>query len=285
MNKQFYALLAAASLALSACSDSNAPSEQSVSTASAASAPAAAANSAAHTANPAWPTYKVGTEANFPPFQYRNEQGMPIGFEVELLQAVANAGEFNVQIVHSARKEWEKTLGNNQFGIWSSAFTTSSQYTHTAAFSKPFLTVENVVNVLDNDANRSVQAAQDLKGKRIAASSHSKSAPEIIPKLTGQDALLAPTFYLALKDMYAGKSDGVFGQNLVLAYYGLENPKFKMRPISIGEQKKEMVFLVHKDNAELLAKINKGLDRVRADGTYTKLVTKWFGEQVAATQH
>lgn len=279
MNKKFCALFAAASLVLSACSD-NVPADK-----NAASATTSASNSSAHIGNPAWPTYQVGTEANFPPFQYRNEQGVPVGFEVELLKAVADAGEFNVHIVHSSRQEWEKTLSSNQFNIWSSAFTASPQAAQVAAFSKPFLTVENVVNVLDNDANRSIRTAQDLKGKRIAGSSHSKTAPEVIPKITGQSPILSGTFYLALKDMYGGKSDGVFGQNLVLAHYGLENPQFKMRSIDIGEPKRKMVFLVHKDNAELLAQLNKGLDKVRTDGTYTKLVTKWFGEQAAAEQH
>ena len=36
------------------------------------------------------------------------------------------------------------------------------------------------------------------------------------------------------------------------------------------------------DNAELLAKINKGLAEIKADGTYDQIYAKYFGAPAAA---
>ncbi|UOP04938.2 transporter substrate-binding domain-containing protein [Conchiformibius kuhniae] len=277
MKKTF--VLCVLALALSACSDDV---EENQTAKKPPPSQAAAANStAAPAANPDWPTYKIATEANYPPFQYRDENGVPIGFEVELMQAVARAAQFNAHIVHTSRKEWERTLNNDSFHIWSSSFTISPERKEVAGFSKPFLAVENVVYVVDNEKNQTVRSAADLKGKKIAVSSYSKSAPEIVGKLTGSAGLVVPTdtFYLALKSVYGNKTDGVFGQDLVLAYYSLHNPAVKMKQINVGEPKKEVAFVVKKGNTELLDKLNEGLDKVRADGTYAKLLKRWFGDR------
>ena len=42
-------------------------------------------------------------------------------------------------------------------------------------------------------------------------------------------------------------------------------------------------FAVKKGNTELLEKINKGLDAIKADGTHDALLAKYFGPKPAAT--
>lgn len=235
---------------------------------------------ASTTHNPAWKTVMVATEATYPPFQYRNESGIPIGFEVELLQEVAKAAQFNVNIVHTERKNWKYSLSNGHFDIWSSSFTISDKDADVADFSEPFLQVENVVYVADNEKNAHVKTEKDLKGKSISISKYSKSAPQIVGELTGSPDLVVPsdTFYLALKGVYAGKTDGVFGQDLVLAYYAKqENSPVKIKIINLGEKKKSLAFVVKKGNTEMLKKINEGLKKVKENGVYDGLVKKYFG--------
>lgn len=230
--------------------------------------------------NPEWKTFMVATEATYPPFQYRNEMGQPVGFEVELLKEVAKAAKFNVNIVHTERKAWQNTLTNGDFDIWSSSFTVSDKDADVAEFSEPFLQVENVVYLADNEKNAHVKTAADLKGKSISISKYSKSAPQVVGALTGSPDLAIPadTFYLALKGVYAGETDGVFGQDVVLAYYSKQTSSpVKTKVINLGEKKKSLAFVVKKGNADMLKKLNEGLKIVKENGTYDNLVKKYFG--------
>lgn len=229
--------------------------------------------------NPAWQTLRVATEANYPPFQFRDEAGNPVGFEVELLQEVAKAAQLNVDIIHTERKAWKDSLTTGDFDIWSSAFTISDKDTDVADFSQPFIDVENVVYLLDNQQNNSINNTSDLKGKKIAVSKYSKSAPQVVAQLTGSPEFVSPqdTFYLALKSVYAGENTGVFGQDLVLKYYAnQQGGNVKVKSINIGEKKKSLAFVVKKGNTDLLKKLNQGLAAVKANGTYDTLVKKYF---------
>lgn len=229
--------------------------------------------------NPAWQTLRVATEANYPPFQFRDEAGNPVGFEVELLQEVAKAAQLNVDIIHTERKMWRDTLTAGDFDMWSSSFTISDKDADVADFSAPFLEVENVIYVLDNKQNESIKTAADLKGKKISVSKYSKSAAQVSGQLAGSPDLVVPqdTFYLALKSVFAGETNGVFGQDLVLKYYAnQQGGNVKVKIINIGEKKKSLAFVVKKGNTDLLKKLNQGLAAVKANGTYDALVKKYF---------
>lgn len=283
--KKYLAILAL-SIFLTGCQDAgdSADSQKPASAAAPESAVVVAASSVAvgqqQPDNPNWKTYRVATEATYPPFQFRDEAGLPIGFEVELLHEVAKAGEFNVTWIHTNRRQWLDMLNHDHVDIWSSSFTISPEDSEVADFSVPFAEVENVVHVVDNERNKSIQSVNDLKNKKISVSKYSKSAPTVVGKITGSvdNAIRADTFYLALTDLYVGQVDGVFGQNLVLAYYAKERPETKTKMIVLGESRKSLAFVVRKGNKEALEKLNAGLSKVRANGTYDELVQKWFGD-------
>nr|UOP04938.1 transporter substrate-binding domain-containing protein [Conchiformibius kuhniae] len=277
MKKTF--VLCVLALALSACSDDV---EENQTAKKPPPSQAAAANStAAPAANPDWPPTKLPPKPIIPRSNTVMKTACPSALKSNSCKRLPVPRNSMPTSSTPSRKEWERTLNNDSFHIWSSSFTISPERKEVAGFSKPFLAVENVVYVVDNEKNQTVRSAADLKGKKIAVSSYSKSAPEIVGKLTGSAGLVVPTdtFYLALKSVYGNKTDGVFGQDLVLAYYSLHNPAVKMKQINVGEPKKEVAFVVKKGNTELLDKLNEGLDKVRADGTYAKLLKRWFGDR------
>ncbi|WP_277074472.1 transporter substrate-binding domain-containing protein, partial [Simonsiella muelleri] len=46
--------------------------------------------------NANWKTYTFATEPNYPPLEYRNKNTEIIGFETDILYAVAESAQFNV---------------------------------------------------------------------------------------------------------------------------------------------------------------------------------------------
>lgn len=234
--------------------------------------------------NPNFPTYRVASQLTYPPFHFLGDNGEPTGFEVELLQAVAQAGEFNVQITNTPRSTLEKTLDEGLVQIWSSTVSISPERQVKMDFSEPFMHRDrDVIYILDNEANKNIQSANQLKDKKIAVNEFNKSAPETVAKLTGsaENTVIGKSYHTSMNALYTGKVDGVLDNDLVLANYVKNQPTDapKTRSLLVSEEKKDFAFAVKKGEKEILDKLNKGLEKVKADGTYQKLVEKWFGNE------
>lgn len=269
--KKSLSVLLCSTFLLAACSDKAPDTAQ-----KAASAPTATQGK----------VYQVGTHLNYLPFHYRDEKGNPLGFEMELLQAVAKEAGLEIHIQNATseqRKNFAEELNKGTFDMWASTISINPERAEQVDFSQPFLDFENVVHVLDNS---SVQTAEQLKGKKIVVSQLSKSAPELAAKFNGEpkNVIPAETFFAALRTLYVNKADAVLGDSRVLAYYAKQNQddKVKTRVISLGESKKEFAFAVKKGNTELVAKLNEGLKKVQENGTLKQLEQKWFGEETPA---
>ena len=59
--------------------------------------------------------------------------------------------------------------------------------------------------------------------------------------------------------------------------FEIEKNGLKFRFIPTNAPKHQLVFGVAQDNPELLAQIDKGLSAIKANGSYDKIVNKWFG--------
>ncbi|QMT30882.1 transporter substrate-binding domain-containing protein [Alysiella filiformis] len=276
----------AASLILVACGESNTtgtrkasePTPTSEVTTTKPTTPVAPTVAAA--SNPDYPTYLVGSEINYEPFEFKQENGMPTGFEVELLQAIAEKAKFNVTFIHTPRKDLVDTLNNGKFVIWASAISITPERMEQMDFSQPFLDFSREIYILDKPENANLKTAQDFKGKKIAVNGSSKSNVTTAQELTGapENVIAANSFYLSLAEMYKGSADGTLGDSRILQYYQLKQKDIKTRVVPIGDKKKDLAFAVRKGNTQVLKQINDGLAAVKADGTYDKLLEKWFGQ-------
>lgn len=228
------------------------------------------------------PTIKVGTDATYPPFEYRDEKGNIFGIEADLLKAIGKNQGFNVNMEHSIRAKWSETLGNGMYDIWASAFYEGNQYAEHADMTKPFMEAYIVVALCgDAEGNKNITSSNQLHGKKIAVSKYyGQGMIDLATKLTGSpdNVIVTDTFYLSARELYTKRVDGVLGANYVLAYYATETDnQAKTRFVAVeGEAPRKLVFLVKKGNQELLDKLNKGIDQALADGTIKALQDKWL---------
>lgn len=231
--------------------------------------------------NPNYQTYNVGSEASYEPFSFKNEMGTVVGFEVDLLNAIGEVAEFNVNFIDTSRNQVVDTLNSGKFDIWASALSVSPERLETMSMSEPYLDFARELYVVDKPENASLQSASDFAGKKIAVNEGSSSAIEFAQKITGSKENVVPagSFYLSVTTTIQGKADATLGDSRILQYYQLKHPEVKARMVDLGESKKQIAFAVKKDNQEMLDKINQGLNTIKQNGTYDKLVEKWFGYQ------
>lgn len=229
------------------------------------------------------PKIKVGTDAKYPPFEFRDEQNQILGIEMDVLNAIGKNQGLSMEFHHFIREDWHKTLQNGAFDMWASAFYGNGQYPDDVAITKPFMEAHIVVGLCDEkEGNSSIQNIQQLQGKKLAVSKYyGQSMIDLAAKLTGspQNVVVTDTFYLAAREMYNKTVDGVLGANYVLAHFAQSAKKQETtRFLRVeSEEPRRLVFLVKKDNTTLLEQLNKGIDAAQADGTIKALQDKWLG--------
>ena len=101
--------------------------------ATAASEPAVAAS-----APPPPKVYVVGTDAAYAPFESQNEKQEIVGFSVDLLNAVADKGGFQVKYVNTPWEGIFKSLEQGDRDLLISSITITDERRQTMDFSAPY---------------------------------------------------------------------------------------------------------------------------------------------------
>ena len=149
MKKWIIAAVACSALALGACGGQN-------------------KNSSA--ANPD-KVYRVGMNAEFAPFESQTSEGNVEGFDVDLMNAMAKAGNFKVEFKHQPWESLFPSLGNGDIDIVISGVTITDERKQSMDFSDPYFEITQVVLV--------------PKGKKVASSDDLKNMAKV-GVVTGQ---------------------------------------------------------------------------------------------------
>lgn len=232
------------------------------------------------TKNPKWETVIVGTQGDYPPFSFKNEHGSLIGFEKDLLEAIAKASHLNMEFIDAKRSDMSTQLSADTVGIWASTISVTPERQAEMELSEPYLDYTRSVIILDNELNKHIKTLPNLQGKTIAYSSISSSEKTRAAEINKDESLTIPetSAFLAIKAVYSGKAVGATGNSMIFNYYAMQYPTIPVRVIPISEERVNIAFAMKKGNIELKNKIDAGLAKIKEDGTYDKLVRKWFGE-------
>ena len=260
-----------AGLVLAACGKQEAPPAAAASAAAPASAPAPAK------------VYVVGTDAAYAPFEFQNEKGEIVGFSVDLLNAVAEKGGFQIKFVNTPWEGIFNSLGQGDRDLLISSITITDERKQTMDFSNPYF---DAIQLIAVKANSKVAKFDDLKKLKIGVQTGT-TGDEVVTKLQGKTSTNIKRFEstpLALKELEAGGVDAVVADNGVVIHYVANNPDSKFKTVADTKSfaPEQYGIAVKKGNAELLALVNKGVDAIKADGTYNAIFKKTFGTEPAA---
>lgn len=242
-------------------------------TAPEAAAPAAPASAASVAAAK---VYTVGTDATYAPFEFQNEKGEIVGFDVDVMRAAADKAGIQVQFVATPWEGAFNALAQGDRDVLVSAITITDERKQTLDFSEPYFEAHQLIAVPEKSA---VAKLDDLKKKKVGVQT-STTGEEVVAKLQGKNSDGIKRFEstpLALTELAAGGLDAVVADNGVIEHYVANNPNAKFKAINDSSFAPEMYGIaVRKGNTELLQKINTGLAAIKADGTYQRIHAKYF---------
>ena len=265
--RQLVAAAVLSGLALVACSK-----KEDTAAAPAVSAPAAAAR-----------VYAVGTDAAYAPFESQNEKGEIVGFDIDVVRAVAGKAGIEVKFVNTPWEGIFNALSQGDRDVLVSSITITDARKQTMDFSSPYF---DAVQLIAVKTDSKVAKLDDLKALKIGVQTGT-TGDEAVTKLQGKNSPNIKRFEstpLALKELEAGGIDAVVADNGVVINYVANNAGSKFKTVSDPTFAPEQYGLaVKKGNADLLAKLNKGIADIKSDGTYDAIYKKYFGASGGTT--
>ncbi|MBE9608552.1 basic amino acid ABC transporter substrate-binding protein [Chitinilyticum piscinae] len=222
--------------------------------------------------------YQVGTDAAYAPFESVNEKKEIVGFDMDVLNAVAAKAGIQVKFVNTPWEGIFATLANGERDIVISAVTITPERKQTMDFSDPYFEAKQLIAV---GANSKLTKFSELKTKKVGVQTGT-TGDEVVQKLLGKTNPNIKRFEstpLALKELLSGGVDAVVADNGVVINFIANNKDSKLKTIDDNSFAKEYYGIaVKKGNKELLDKLNKGLAAIKADGSYDKIHQKYFGK-------
>ncbi len=217
----------------------------------------------------------VASDATWPPMEYINESKEIVGFDVDLMKAVAEAGGFDVEIKNTAWDGIFAGLANGAYDAVISSVTITEERKATMDFSKPYINAGQVLIVHASDDSATTLA--QMAGKKVGAQIGTTGAFEI-EKIAGVELKTYDELGLAIEDLANGRISGVVADTPIAADFALQNPNYKGKLKIVGKPFTEEFYgiAVKKGNTKILDAINLGLEKVLNSSKAEELQDKWL---------
>lgn len=214
-------------------------------------------------------TLRTGTLTDAPPNVYLKD-GKFTGFDNDLLVAVAAKIGLKVEFAGTDFSALLSQVANRKFDVGSSAITITEARRKTVKFTSGY---DFGYFGLDVPAGSPIKSFAELKGKRVVVVQG--TVQDDYATKQGLNPVRVPDYNSALNTLKTRTSDAWISP----AEIGEKTAKDSGGKVVLVTKELSpapTAFAVAKDNPELLAALNKGLDEVIKDGTWTKLQERYY---------
>ncbi|AIY44105.1 Glutamine ABC transporter [Collimonas arenae] len=223
--------------------------------------------------------YKVGMNAAFAPFGSIDTSGKIVGFDVDIMQAVADQAGIKIVWVNTPWEGIFTTLANADIDIIASGVTITDERKQSMLFSDPYFEAKQVILV---SPGKNIGSPDDLKQANRVGVTAGTSADTIMQKMLGKNSNALVRFEslpLLLTEVDNGGVDAAVGDNGAVANHLKFNKDKGFKLIESDKFEKEYYGIaVRPVDTALMAKINSGLKAVHANGSYDKIYASYFAK-------
>jgi polar amino acid transport system substrate-binding protein len=193
------------------------------------------------------------------------------------VKAIAAKAGFEVKFINTPWEGIFNALAQGDRDLVVSSVSITAERRQTMDFSDPYFDARQLIAV---KATSPVARFADLKPLKVGVQTGT-SGDGVVTALQGKASANIKRFEsmpLAFKELEAGGIDAVVADNGVVAHYVKNNPGGQFKAISDPDFVPEQLGIaLKKGNADLLARVNKGLAVIKADGSYDKIHDQYFG--------
>jgi len=214
----------------------------------------------------------IGDDHSYPPYAFLDENGQPSGFNIDLSKALASEMGIRIEIRLESWSKVKTDLESGHIDAISGMFNMPER-----RFFFDFSTRHNIsAYTLFVRADSGIKKAGDAKNREIIVEKSDIGHDWALANDFSKKIIPVPSITEALTLLAAGKHDAVLVGRMQ-GYYITE--KFKLQDLVAVEDnlfEMDYCFAVKKGNADLLDKLNTGLQILKSSGKYNEIYDKWF---------
>lgn len=219
-------------------------------------------------------TINVVTYAKWNPFEYM-ENGEIVGFDIDLLNAIANDAGFKVKLMDSGWDGVFQSLKNGNADMAISGITITDKRKETYDFSTPYYISRQGI-LVKNDST--IQTGKDLLEKKVAVEAGS-TGETYIEKLMGKDNtnIKREKAEIIYQDVIVGSVSAGISDSTRMEKFLENNPDSGLRGLYDDTVFPPEYFgLMFPKNSDLKDKVNMSLEHLYQNGKYKEIYEKWF---------
>ncbi|MBD5462439.1 MAG: basic amino acid ABC transporter substrate-binding protein [Lachnospiraceae bacterium] len=216
----------------------------------------------------------VGTNAEFPPFEYVDDNGEPDGFDIALIKAIGEKLGVEVEVENMEFASLVSSIGS-KIDVAIAGMTVTEERQQSVDFSDAYYeAVQYVILPADSE----IATAQDLEGKTIGVQLGTTGDFIATDDIADTTVNQYNKGVDAVNDLINGRVDCVIiDKNPALVFAS----KFEGQLIALdGAQfdfgTEEYAIALPKGDTALTEQINAALEEIKADGTFDELVKTYI---------
>jgi polar amino acid transport system substrate-binding protein len=219
--------------------------------------------------------YKIGTNAEYPPFESVDDAGNIIGFDADIMDALAESAGFKYEFVNTRWDGIFVALQSGEFDAVISAATITDERAEIVDFSDPYFNAGQMIAVREADKDK-ITTVADLDGIKVGVQLGT-TGDQWASENTKAEMVRYDEITFAFQALANGDVDAVFNDGPTSAEIIQANPE--LGAVMVGDPITDEFYgiAVNKEKSDLLEMINEGLAEIRSNGTYDEIYQKWFG--------
>lgn len=216
----------------------------------------------------------VGGEKNYPPYEFIDSEGVPSGFNVDLMLAIARVMGMRVEFRLGDWSEVFKGLHNGKIDVLEGIAYSDGRATK-VDFTPPHTIVHHAIFARKGSFSRPTLAS--LRGKEVVVLADGIVQDLLAANDTGAIVVRVGSHSEVLRLLSSGKHDYAIVAKLpglhLIRELGLSN----LEAVGVPVTSQKYCFAVRKGNSALLAQLNEGLAILKNTGEYQRIYNKWYG--------
>jgi glutamine transport system substrate-binding protein len=209
------------------------------------------------------------------PFEFY-EDGEYVGFDIDLINAVADEAGFEIELETTNFDGIIPGLQTGSFDIAIAGISIREDRKESVDFSDPYY--ESGLSIGVHIDNEDINDIDDLEGKTIATRLGSTSSDYIEENIDGAEANQYEQLDQAYMAVENGSVDAILYDAPNVAYYIQTQGQDSLKMVGDLYQAENYGIAISKGQEELVEAINDALATLRENGTYDEIYEKWFGE-------
>lgn len=224
---------------------------------------------------------RIGVMLSIPPVGFKDTNGQPDGYDVDVAKMVADKLGAKLEIVDTTAADRIPNLRTGKVDMVIGAFTRNSERAKVIDFSNPYITAVQMGMLVPKDSP--VHSIKDLEGKTVSVSKGTTGEAlftQVAPKSSTLPFDAMPQALLALRQ---GQVDAVVDDGNLLNYQAKLDPSYR---VIIDDAVKGFIDYngvgIRRGDQQLLNWLNTLVFQMNTDGTSKTIYKKWFGADMPA---